>query len=250
MSIPSWDPVAAPLARRRTVVRFDFRGQFLSPGQPPATFAEHAEDVVRLLDALGLARADLLGTSFGGLVALVVAARWPERVRRLLIVTATAALDGPMREKAALLERRAREAAAGGDGAELFRLVAAGTFSAPFLARQPADWIETRAAATATMPREWFEAVAGLMAALGTLDLDGLLPRIAAPTLVIGAALDRTFPVDNSRALAAAIRGARLEILDGVGHGAVVEAPELIVALVEGFLRTTAGDGVVREGVT
>ncbi len=239
MSIPAWEPIAAPLARGRKVIRLDFRGQLLTPGPAPAALEDHASDVIDLLDFLGIERADLLGTSFGGLVALIVAGRWPARVRRLVVVTATAALTPEMRRQAQALERLAEA----GDGAALFRLLAAGTFSERYLATQPAGWVEERAKATATMPRAWFGDLAGLMKALGTLELGEILPRIAAPALVIGAELDRTFPIENSRAIARAIPRSRLEILEGVGHGAVVEAPGRIVALAEEFL---ARDGVVR----
>lgn len=238
MSIASWEPIALPLASERRVVRLDFRGQLLSPGPAPAILDDHASDVVALLDPLGIGRADLLGTSFGGLVALIVAGRWPARVRRLVVATATAALTPAMREQARALECLAER----GDGAALFRLLAAGTFSDRFLATLPADWVEERAKATAAMPRAWFDDLAGLMKALGTLDLGDVLPRITAPTLVIGAELDRTFPIENSRALARAIPGSRLEILEGVGHGAVVEAPGRIVELVREFL-SASGDG-------
>ncbi len=241
MSIPAWEPIAAPLAGGRRVVRLDFRGQLLTPVPPPATLDDHASDVVALLDALGIERADLLGTSFGGIVALIVAGRWPARVRRLVVVTATGALTPEMRRQAEALEQLAER----GDGAALFRSLAAGTFSDRYLAAQPAGWVEERAKATAAMPRWWLDGVAGLMKALGTLDLAAVLPHIQAPTLVIGAGLDRTFPIENSRALAGAIPRSRLEILEGVGHGVVVEAPERIVALAEEFL--SADDaGVVR----
>lgn len=236
MTIASWEPIAKALALRRRVVRCDFRGQLLSPGASPPTLEAHADDLERLLDALAIESADLLGTSFGGAVALVFGARRPERVRRLVVMTATASLNDVMRGQAAELERSARAAAAGGDGAALFRLVASGTFSAPFLARQAPTWVDERAALFSRMPREWFEGIAGLMAALATLDLEDLLPRISSPTLIVGAELDRVFPVENSRALSEAIPGAKLEILQGVGHGAVVEAPDRVISLVEDFL--------------
>ncbi|HEY0788646.1 MAG TPA: alpha/beta fold hydrolase, partial [Thermoanaerobaculia bacterium] len=133
MSIASWDPIAPPLAAGRKVVRFDFRGQLLTSGPAPATLDDHASDVLELLDSLAIERADLLGTSFGGLVALIVAGRWPARVRRLVVVTATAALTPEMRRQALALERLAES----GDGAALFRLLADGTFSDRYLATQP-----------------------------------------------------------------------------------------------------------------
>ena len=63
-----------------------------------------------------------------------------------------------------------------------------------------------------------------------------LLPRVACPTLVIAAEGDRTFDLSHSRALAEGIPGARLEIVPDSGHALVVERPEVLQALVEGFL--------------
>ncbi|MDH6140247.1 pimeloyl-ACP methyl ester carboxylesterase [Kitasatospora sp. GP30] len=66
------------------------------------------------------------------------------------------------------------------------------------------------------------------------LDIRHLLPKITAPTLVIGCAQDATIPVEHSRALHAAIAGSSYAELD-TGHVASFERPEEFVALVDGF---------------
>jgi pimeloyl-ACP methyl ester carboxylesterase len=115
-------------------------------------------------------------------------------------------------------------------------VLAPSTFSAGWIARQPEGFVETRTAQIAMLPLSFFEGVAGLMRALDTLDLADELPRITAPTLVIGAALDRVFPVEHSQAIASAIAGARLEIIEGAGHAAVMETPETFARLVTEFV--------------
>lgn len=82
-----WDPQCGPLAEAGfRVVRFDFR----TCGDSPAAREPYSDDgdVVALMDRLGLARAALVGSSYGGHVALRVAALHPERVTRLALLCA------------------------------------------------------------------------------------------------------------------------------------------------------------------
>jgi 3-oxoadipate enol-lactonase len=80
-----WDPQWDELAARFSVVRCDLRG-FGDTPFPPGSFS-NAEDVVALLDSLGLERAAVVGASGGGRVALEVAALIPERVTRLALLS-------------------------------------------------------------------------------------------------------------------------------------------------------------------
>lgn len=236
MSIPSWDPILPLFGDRYRLVRLDFRGQLLSPGGPHPDLLAHADDVAALLDHLGIDRAHLVGPSFGGEVAMLVAARHPARVASLVVATATDRLTDRMLEESRLLRETALAAAAGGDRSMVFRLLAPNAFSPGWLATQPPDFVEQRAAQIGMLPPQFFDGIAGIMKALDTLDLAGELPRITAPTLVIGAELDRVFPALHSEAIARGIPGARLEIIRNAGHAAVVEKPEEFVRLVTGFV--------------
>ena len=70
------------------------------------------------------------------------------------------------------------------------------------------------------------------MAALDNLDLTSLLPQITCPTLIVGGDADVTFPVEQSRALAAGISGARLVVIPGGSHGVVIERAAEVIDLV------------------
>jgi len=74
-----WDPIPGHRA-----IRCDFRGY----GSSPAATGPHrdADDVIELLDQLGVARTAVVGSSYGGSVALEIAARWPDRVTALLLL--------------------------------------------------------------------------------------------------------------------------------------------------------------------
>ena len=248
MSIAAWDAIAAALVSRLRVIRCDLRGQLLSPFPASAPEGEryaiedHAADVVALLDHLEIARVHVAGTSFGGEVGLVLAADHPQRVESLCVITATDRLTPKMRAAAKALESIARAAAAGDDGGAFFTKLAPGAFSERWIAEQPADFIEKRARQIGMLPPAFFSGIASIMVALRGLDLGSRLSRINAPTLIVGAGLDRTFPPEHSLALAAAIPGARLEMLDDCGHAAVVEAPARIAELVLEFVGPRPAD--------
>ncbi|HEY1367503.1 MAG TPA: alpha/beta hydrolase [Gaiellaceae bacterium] len=83
-----WDEQMAPFAERFRVVRFDLRG-FGRSSSAPGTFGV-VDDVVAVLDALGIARAALVGLSFGGRIAIDAALELPDRVWALVAVAAAA----------------------------------------------------------------------------------------------------------------------------------------------------------------
>jgi pimeloyl-ACP methyl ester carboxylesterase len=243
MTYPSWTPVAEALtASGRRVVRCDFRGQLLSPGDPPSTFAGHAADVVALLDALGLDRVDVVGTSFGGQVGLVLAAEHGERARTLTAITVTDR-SGPLLAEGS---RRTREACrailAGGDRGALHDLLTAEVYSTAWREAHR-DEIDRRRALTSALPDDWFRGVLGLLDALDAFDLGPHLASIRCPTWIVAAGDDRVMPLEGSRRLAAGIPGAVLDVHDGAGHALVLErAPELIAGLLA-FLDRNANPG-------
>jgi pimeloyl-ACP methyl ester carboxylesterase len=237
MSIRAWDAVAIPLATRFRVVRCDLRGQLLSPGAAPASIEAHADEVVRLLDALALDRVHVAGTSMGAFVAVVLAARHPDRARSVVAMTAAECITDDAWEAATVVIAAARAAAAGGDGGRVLDLLGPATFSDAFYERFAAQMAQRRAV-IASLPGWWFEAVADMLTSLRGLDLRPHAARITCPALVIGAALDRTFPIAHSERLCAAFPHARLDIVPNAPHGMVVEHPAEVVARLGEFWST------------
>jgi pimeloyl-ACP methyl ester carboxylesterase len=232
MSIGAWQPMMPALTPHHRVIRCDFRGQLLTPGPFAASWEEHASDVIELLDHLGVERAHVMGVSFGAEVAMVVAARYPDRVERLTVITATERTTDAMREDGRAARRLAERAAAGeGGGEELFRSVLEATWSDWWLAKQPPDFMEQRLRQVALLPPAFFAGAAAILALLDTLDLTPVLGGITAPSLVIGGEHDRVFPPEHSRAIADAIPNARLVIMPGTGHGLLFECGEKVIEL-------------------
>lgn len=88
-----WDAQVADLEQRFTVVRYDTRGHGASPvPDGPYTIDDLADDLIALLDRLDLERAHLVGLSLGGMTAMRVAARNPERVDRMALLCTGAQL--------------------------------------------------------------------------------------------------------------------------------------------------------------
>ena len=228
MTFLSWGPLAAGLERAHRVIGFDFRGMLMSPGTPPPMLGGHVDDVIALLDRLEVPRVHAVGTSFGAEVGILLAVNHPTRVRSLELITAAARISAEVWNAAQPLREACRAAARGGDRGVLLDLLMPGTFSPAYLKTQ-ADAIAFRRQQFAAMPRAWFEGLDLLLASLQNLDLTPVLGRITCRTLVVGAELDLTFPADHSRALAAGIPGARLEIVKGSGHGLVPERPEQVL---------------------
>jgi pimeloyl-ACP methyl ester carboxylesterase len=238
MSYAAWEPFVAVVAQSCRVVRCDFRGQLLSPGEAPSAFAGHADDVLRLMDALEIDSAHIAGASFGALAGITLAARAPDRARSLVAITATDRMTADMDAGSARMRDACRAALGGGDGGQVLDLVNPATWSPEFLTAQ-APMLAARRQAVAGLPRAWFAGLEGLLASLDGLDLGPLLPAITCRTLVISGDRDVTFPVDHSRELAARIPRARLVVVPGGYHGLVVEHAALVIPLLLDFVRET-----------
>ena len=122
-----WDAQLPSLARDFRVVRYDHPGHGRSPTpESPVTVESLADDVVDLLDALGLERVSFCGLSLGGMVGMALALRAPERLDRL-VLCCTAAHLGPVegwyRARASRARRRDVRDRRGGDRTLVHRAV-------------------------------------------------------------------------------------------------------------------------------
>lgn len=217
-----WEPQLHALAPGHRVVRCDLRGHGASP-VPDGSYemADLGTDVLALLDHVGARRAHLVGISLGGMVAMWLAARHPERVDRLVVISTSAHLGPPERWR----ERAARVRA---DGVEAIADdVVSRWFTPGFLARQPAEVAAVRRMLVAT-PAAGYAACCG---AIERMDLTGDLPSIRAPTLAIAAADDASTPPEHLRRIAAAVPGARVVVLEDAAHLTTIERAGEVNAL-------------------
>ncbi|MGE0639459.1 MAG: alpha/beta fold hydrolase [Thermoanaerobaculia bacterium] len=223
MTLSSWEPVAAVLEPRFGVLRFDFRGQLLSPAEPPADLAGHADDLGSLLDSLRIDSTHLVGASFGALVALEFAARHPERVRSLVLITAMDHVTPEFRQDSDRMRAILAGVLAGEDRGAFYDALVAGVYSTSYLRREEAA-IAARRAQIDLLPLPWFAAVDRLLASIESFDLAPQIAAIRCPSAVLVAAEDRVMAPERSLALAEAL-GAEVSTHPTSGHGLVIEEP-------------------------
>lgn len=222
-----WDRQLPVLTERFRVLRYDHRGHGGSPAPPgPYRIDDLGGDLLELLDSLGLARVSYCGVSLGGMVGAWLAARAPERVRRLVLCCTTAKFDSPepWRERAAAVRRAGTAAIA--------PAVVARWFTPALRARSP-EVVEAFEAMLSAVDDDGY---ASCCEALAELDLRPLLPAIQAPTAVIAAAQDAATPPEHGRALAEAIPGAELYVVADAAHLANVEAADAVSVILDGHL--------------
>ena len=238
MTLTAWDPVVAALAPRFQVVRCDFRGQIQSPGEPEPSLEAHVRDLIELLDGLGIrrgGRVHVVGTSYGGLVGLLFASLHPERTASLTVIAATGRITPEFWESTARCRELALEAAAGGDGGRVLEYILPETYTPEYLKTQAAA-LDFHRRWVAALPAIWFRGVAAILASVEGVDLTPRLGGIRCPALIVSGEQDLMFPPEQSRALAEAIPGARLEVVPGAPHGMVVENPDVTARLLLEFL--------------
>lgn len=224
-----WDGLVAALATRFTVLRYDARGHGQSSvPDEPYRFPQLVGDLVGLLDALKIERTHFVGLSMGGMLGQHFALAAPERLDRLAIVSSTSRVPPEGRP---LWDERIAVARAQGMQAHVESTLAR-WFTAPYRQSHPEVMARIGALIAAT-PVAGF---AGWGAAICTLDLTDKLSAIRAPTLVICGADDPGTPPAANAAIAAAIPGARLEIIPHASHQLVIEQAEVFTQLLLDFL--------------
>jgi pimeloyl-ACP methyl ester carboxylesterase len=210
--------LAKHLARRFTVIAFDWPGMGESDEWPGGTTPQHmAEHLRALLDAWGLARAMVLGVDMGGQPALVLAARHPERVERLCVMNSLVMPERDTSWEIRLLRRyRWNE--------RLIRWLPRLVFLRAERTSLPQGVAlprELRADLWGAFRRPEVRRFVSRMCGgyQGSLPrLPELYPAIRCPTLVLWGERDRHFPPVHARDLHEAIPGSRLALVPGGEH--------------------------------
>ena len=202
------------------VVRFDNRDAGRSTHLPGRRYRleDMAGDAVRLLDAHGIAAAHAVGASLGGMVAQTMAAEHPGRVRSLASLMSTTGARGVGRTSLRVyrhaLGRRPRTA----EEAVERRLRAFATVGSTGFPQDVDELRRTTALAFQRDPDSRAGARRQLRAVRGAGDRTASLRRILVPTVVVHGTADRMCAPSGGRATAAAVPGARLMLVPGLGH--------------------------------
>jgi pimeloyl-ACP methyl ester carboxylesterase len=221
---------SAPVPSLGQIVRRDKRAASY-------TLAEMAADGVGLLDHLEIERAHLVGVSMGGMIAQTIAARRPERV--LSLTSIMSSTGSRWRGQPALRTYRQFLRPVSTDRATYIAQTAAlfDIIGSPGFERDD-DNLRTLLGAMYDRGHDPGSVTRQLAAILASGDRTAELRRITAPTLVIHGTADKLVAASGGRATARAIPGARLLMIDGMGHDLPRGAwPRLIDAIVENTRR-------------
>jgi 3-oxoadipate enol-lactonase len=226
-----WD-FARPLSQNFTLYRYDLPGHGASPvPQIAYTIADLADQLAAIMEKHTITRAHIAGISLGGLVAQDFAARYPERVDRLVLVDTTPRYTDEMRR---MWAERAGTARSKGVAVMVDALLGI-WFSKQAIAQNDAGVSYVRE----TLTHCNGEAYAVACEALAAADLRAALGSIRAKTLVVCGDDDIPSFLDAARQLAGSIPDTRLEWISGTRHASVLEKPADAVALLGSFLRMT-----------
>jgi 3-oxoadipate enol-lactonase len=222
-----WDDQASEWANHFRLVRYDRRGHGQS-GSPPGPYSmeRFGRDVLAILDALKIKKANWCGLSMGGMVGQWLGANAPERVDKLILSNT----NYYYADKTLWVDRIKfvrEKGLAGLVDANMERW-----FTKEFRERAPQAIARMKAMFLATNAGGYVASCE----AIRDMDFRDSNPRIAAPTLVIVGKQDPATPPSAGEAIAQQIKGAKLAALDAA-HISNMEQPKLYTETVLNFLR-------------
>jgi proline iminopeptidase len=235
---PGW----SPLAERMQVIYVDHRGQGRSARGPKETYTldNNVEDLEALRQYLGLNKVVVIGVSYGGMVALAYASRYPESVSHLIAIVTSPSHRFLERAQEILAERGTDEQRAMGD------ILWAGAFEdeeqlkqyyavmGPLysLKHDPEKSAESRARGIRSV-----DAInQGFGGFLRTYDVTGDLHKVTAPTLVVGGRHDWICPPELSEEIARLIPHADLRIFENSSHSVAADEHDALMDVIKGFV--------------
>ena len=213
-----WTGQVPALDRSHRVIRYESCGHGVSDlPLGPMTIARFGQDLLALLDHLGIERASLCGCSLGGVIALWVSANHPERVTGAVLANTGAKVGTNESWDTRIAAVRAGRMPAVRD------MVVRRFLTAEFRAREPE---------TARLIGEMFGATnpLGYIAACEALresDLRAVAPTVRVPTLIVGSDRDESTPLALAHELNASIPASELVVIPNAAHLSNVERPDL-----------------------
>ena len=213
---PIWRGWLRELVRDNCLVRYDERGNGLSDWDTPELSLDaFVDDLACVVDAGGFERFDLLAISQGAAVAIAYSLRYPERVRRIVLLGSYARGWQNRGDEEEVDRREAMltltELGWGSDS-EAFRQLFT-SFYVPGANAEEAHWFN-ELQRRSTSPQNAVQ----LMRVLGSIDVRGMLASVTHPTLVMHALGDQAVPFREGEIVASGIPGARLVPLEGQNH--------------------------------
>jgi 3-oxoadipate enol-lactonase len=197
------------------------------------SFADCARCIADILDGLEVRRAHVVGNSWGGMIGATFAATYPDRISSAVLMNCTAS-PASARQKFEYTTLLKAAKVLGGIRPPLTRSVLKAFLGPTTFTTRPEVVATVRAAVQSVDVASAKWAVRSVVPARP--DQRDFLRRVEAPVLVVAGAEDPTFPLSETAAMAEAIPGAALAVLDNVAHLAALEDPPLVNSLIGDFL--------------
>jgi pimeloyl-ACP methyl ester carboxylesterase len=232
-----WVPMLPYLSKRYRLILVDIRGHGQS-SKPECCYTrlDFAYDIKLLLDALGVPKADIVGHSLGSIIAQTFAEYWPERTAHVVLISSTGGSPPDRPKKAPQFDY----------AAEIRKLKEPIEADSPFMiawwdSPTPVDpeFIRRQRKDAAGIPlRVWLAVLDQALPGNTYADLQGTLPRLKAPTLLIWGSKDPIMEEDVRQSLRNTLPNAQVKIFDGLGHNPFWEDPRAVAETVNAFLKT------------
>jgi len=215
------------------IILHDFKGQTLSDKpEGTYTFKEHAAEAKALFEHLGVSKVHLIGTSYGGEVAMRMAVDYPDMIKSVSIIDSVSELDDVLK----LFVRYWKDLAARGDGPSFFWGMTPSIYSNGFISRNMA-MLTQRAQALSSISPDYFK---GQISLYDTFEQDVYitdeLPKIKCPALVVCGENDLLKPPKFSKLIAENIPNSEYVVIPDCGHVTIFEKPEALNSLLLGFV--------------
>ena len=215
------------IAKQRTVILFDNRGIGRSSGLTPDNVASMAADAMAFIEALEIARVDVLGFCLGSMVALQMLFDSPARIRRAILVGAGGpGAAGMLRPEVAMVAARARMDADG-----LLFLLFQPTNASQAAGGRYVERMRRQADGEPAITPHAIEAHLAAIRAWGAANGEAFarLKQIEQPVLIVNGTRDIMVPSFNAFALAQQIPNAQLILYPDAGHGSLFQYPDWFV---------------------
>jgi proline iminopeptidase len=238
----SYKPMFEPLTELMQLVYIDHRGQGRSARGNPTTYTldNNVADLEALRDYLGLEQIVVIGGSYGGMVGLAYASRYPDRVSKLIVYATAASYQFIPRAKELLQARGTSEQIAIAEYLWEGKFESEAQLNDYFQVLGPLYSQTFQPAGAAQAWNRTMLSIDAINVAFGgflrTYDLRPELPQITAPSLVIGARHDWICAPEFSVEIAATIPNAQLMMLEQSGHSIRADQPEDLLHAIADFV--------------
>lgn len=224
-NLEMWDLQVAHFSKSYRCLRYDTRGHGRSQViEKAATIYDLADDLAALLDALNIARVQLVGLSLGGMTAQAFAISHPARLISMTLMATAAYMPSNWDERAVIVRSKGMDS--------LTNAIMDRWFTPAFRAAQPAQVSSVAASFSKLSP----EGYAATCFVVRDMDLRGDIAAIKVPTLILAGADDPATPPEKMLEIQKHIEGCELIVLPKAAHLVNIEQPEKVNFHLENFL--------------